>query len=54
MNLRRAVEELDVVWIYDNTEIDAGHPLVLEARDGEIHFVADRPPDWLRAALDLS
>lgn len=54
MNLRRAVEELYVVWIYDNIEIDASHPLVLEARDGEIHFVADRPPDWLRAALDLS
>ena len=34
--------------------VDASHPLVLEARDGEIHFVADRPPDWLKAALDLS
>ena len=54
LNLRRAVEELDAVWIYDNTDIDASHPLVLEARDGEIHFVADRPPDWLKAALDLS
>jgi predicted ABC-type ATPase len=53
-HLRRAVEELDAVWIYDNTDIDASHPLVLEARDGEIHFVADRPPDWLKAALDLS
>jgi hypothetical protein len=45
MNLRRVIEELDVVWIYDNTDIDASRPLVLEARDGQIHFVADRPPD---------
>jgi predicted ABC-type ATPase len=50
MNLRRAVEELDIVWIYDNTDLDASHPLVLEARDGEIHFVVDRPPDWLRGS----
>ena len=40
VNLRRAVQELDTVWVYDNTDIDASHPLVLEARGGEIHFVA--------------
>ena len=50
-HLRRAVEKLDAVWIYDNTDIDASHPLVLEARDGEIHFVADRPPDLLLESL---
>lgn len=54
MNLRRAVQELDVVWVYDNTDINASHPLVLEARNGEIHFLADNPPDWLSRALDLS
>jgi hypothetical protein len=54
MNLHKAVRELDVVWVYDNTTIDASHPLVLEARHGEICFLADTPPVWLREALDLS
>jgi predicted ABC-type ATPase len=52
-NLRRAVQELDVVWVYDNTDIGASHPLVLEARDGEIHFLIDNPPRWLSAALEI-
>ena len=51
-DLRRAVEEIDMVWVYDNTDIDASHPLVLEARHGEIYFVADNPPEWLNSALD--
>ena len=51
MNLRRAVQELDVVWVYDNTDINSSHPLVFEAHSGEIHFLVDNPPDWLRAAL---
>jgi predicted ABC-type ATPase len=33
MNLLWAVQELDVVWVYDNTAIDASHSLVLEARN---------------------
>jgi predicted ABC-type ATPase len=53
-NLRRAVRELDIVWVYDNTDIDASHPLVLEARSGEIRFLADNAPQWLKGALDLS
>ncbi len=52
-NLRRAVQELDVVWVYDNTDIGASHPLVLEARDGEIHFLVHNPPRWLSAALEI-
>jgi len=51
-NLRRAVQEFDTVWVYDNTSIDARHPLVLESRDGEIQFLADTPPNWLIQALD--
>ena len=54
MNLRRAVQELDVVRGYDNTAIDASHPLVLEARNGEIRFLADNPPYWLVKSLDLT
>jgi predicted ABC-type ATPase len=52
-NLRRAVLEMDVLWVYDNTSTDASHPLVLEARNGEICFVADEAPSWLTATLDL-
>ena len=52
VNLRRAVKEIDVVWVYDNTDIEATHPLVLETYHGEIRFVVDDPPEWLRAALD--
>lgn len=52
-NLRRAIQELDLVWVYDNTELDASHPLVLETRNGEIQFLADDPPSWLNKALDL-
>ena len=52
VNLRRAVKEIDVVWVYDNTTLDASHPLVLETCHGQIRFVADDPPEWLSAALD--
>jgi len=54
MNLRRAVQELDFVWVYDNTDIDASHPLVLEARNGEIRFLKENPPRWLRETLHVS
>jgi len=50
-NLRRAVREMDVLWVYDNTVIDASHSLVLEARNGEIRFVTGDPPTWLAKAL---
>jgi predicted ABC-type ATPase len=53
-NLRRSVLEMDLLWVYDNTSVDASHPLVLEARNGEISFLADNAPAWLTAALDLS
>lgn len=41
------------MWVYDNTALDASHPLVLEARDGEIQFLAEDTPEWLTRALDL-
>jgi predicted ABC-type ATPase len=53
VNLRRAVQEMDILWVYDNTALNASHPLVLEARNGEIRFLTDDPPHWLREALDL-
>ncbi|HTA47464.1 MAG TPA: AAA family ATPase [Bryobacteraceae bacterium] len=52
-NLPRAVREMDMLWIYDNTPIGANHPLVLQAQNGEIQFLKEPPPSWLRAALEL-
>jgi hypothetical protein len=45
---------VDALWVYDNTSIDAEHPLVLEARNGEILFIEDPPRPWLREALEFS
>ncbi len=53
-NLRRAILEMDILWVYDNTSIDASHPVVLEARNGEIRYLADDAPAWLTATLHLS
>jgi len=53
-NLGRAVQEMDILRVYDNTNIDVSHPLVLESHGGEIRFVADPPPAWLLEALDMS
>jgi predicted ABC-type ATPase len=50
-NLPRAILEMDILWVYDNSSIDASHPLVLEARNGEICFLAEDVPDWLTATL---
>ena len=52
-NLPRAVREMDMLWVYDNTPIDANHPLILQAQEGEIQFLKEPPPSWLRDALDL-
>ena len=53
-NLRRAVQEMDIVRVYDNTNIDVSHPLVLESHRGEIRFLANPAPAWLLEALDFS
>jgi hypothetical protein len=45
---------MDILRVYDNTNIDVSHPFVLESNGGEIHFVADPPPPWLMEALDMS
>ena len=53
-NLARAVQEVDELWVYDNTAIDVSHPAVLEARGGEIRFLAEDAPLWLKRALRLA
>ena len=32
-NLRRAVQEMDTLWVYDHTALDVSHPLVLEVTE---------------------
>jgi predicted ABC-type ATPase len=58
-NLSRAVEEWDVVQVYDNgreahlqdAQEDIVPQLVLEAQRGEITYARPGPPRWLSAAL---
>lgn len=52
-NLSRAIQAADILWVYDNSRLDASHPLLLEAHAGDISFVADDCPGWLAQALDL-
>jgi predicted ABC-type ATPase len=52
-NLSRAVREMDILWVYDNTSTDANHPLVLQAQRGEIRFLYEPVPSWLQEALEL-
>lgn len=51
-NLPRAIHKFDLVWVYDNTEIRGSHRLLLEVRNGQIHFEAHDLPGWLISALD--
>jgi len=51
-NLGRAVEDMDEVWIYDNSSIDAP-TVIAEAKGGALSFLAANPPEWLIAALGL-
>jgi hypothetical protein len=42
---------MDILWIYDNSSIDASQPLVLGARKSEVRFLADDAPNWLTTTL---
>jgi predicted ABC-type ATPase len=50
-NLRRAIEETDELWVYDNTKIGGPPQLVMETGAGRIVFLSDPQPDWLLRAL---
>ena len=45
--LTLAVNEVDELQVYDNSELEAEPRLVMESRDGQIVFLADNPPHWL-------
>jgi len=46
-NLPRAVEEMDELWVYDNSSLGGPPQLVMEAKAGGIAFLEDPPPAWL-------
>lgn len=53
-NLRRAIAEMDDLWVYDNSSVGGPPRLVLESEKGTVRFQADDPPDWLTRAVLLS
>ena len=44
---------MDDLWVYDNSPVGGPPKLVMEAENGVINFVADDPPGWLAAVVDL-
>jgi predicted ABC-type ATPase len=52
-NLTKALAQMDDLWVYDNSAVGGPPKLVLERENGAIRFLADDPPDWLAAAIDL-
>ena len=51
-NLRQAIDQMDLLEVYDNSAPGGPPVLVLESRQGEIIFIAEAAPQWLLAALD--
>lgn len=50
-NLPRAIEEVDQLWIYDNSKLGGPPRLVMEATSGRIVFLEDLRPAWLARAF---
>lgn len=50
-NLRQAIQQMDLLEVYDNSAPGGPPDRVLESRNGEVLFVADDAPPWLLAAL---
>lgn len=50
-NLPRAISEMDLIRVYDNTAWGATPILLLEANSGQIIYLKDSPPQWLTTAL---
>ncbi len=50
-NLPRAVEDMDQLWIYDNSRFGGPPKLVMETKAGKIVFLEDPPPAWLARAF---
>ena len=50
-NLRRAIEYMDELWVYDNSKVGGPPQMVMEAKAGGIVFLKDPPPTWLAATF---
>ncbi len=50
-NLARAIHQMDLLNVYDNSAPGRSPVLILESHLGEVQFVADGAPPWLLAAL---
>ena len=50
-NLRRAFEDMDELWVYDNSQVGGPLQLVMEAKAGEVVFLKTPPPVWLAGAF---
>ena len=50
-NLPRAIREMDLISIYDNSNWGLAPTILLQAESGEVVYRADEIPDWLTQAL---
>lgn len=50
-NLRRAIQELPIVCVFDNSDLGNPYRKVAELKHGQPAFLADPVPDWFRAVL---
>jgi len=50
-NLKAALVELDNVWVFDHSDLDAGYRIVATKEDGGRVIVHRPSPKWLRALL---
>jgi predicted ABC-type ATPase len=51
-NLARAIREMGFLYVYDNTRWGAIPKVLLQAEDGEIVYVAENIPVWLKKVLE--
>jgi len=50
-HLARAIREMDAIAVYDNGEPDAVPRVVLQAEGGDVVYIAEQYPEWLKRAL---
>lgn len=50
-NVGRAIREMDLLYVYDNSKWGVPPRLLLQAADGEVTYRTDEVPTWLAAVL---
>ena len=50
-NLTRAIREMDLVYVYDNSQWGIIPEVLLQAESGEVVYLAEDIPDWLTRVL---